>query len=206
MLFISKPCNIWGLHFFGAQSFLFAEVIIYLLCLFPLLYISVIIPRLLISLNVLWHMRGASQSHLLAEIHLEPSLFRDTTFLLPLPHHHLGLSCFLLLDLLSPVLPESLPCLIPFFLWNSSSAKFPRKSAWGLNEHSLILCVWKYLHSTFTLNFYLKRVLNTWNHLIFLEFWNYSLYPLLLKARLSKALLILDPSKGKYFPPLSRNV
>ena len=69
------------------------------------------------------------------------------------------------------------------FLWNSSLAKFPRESAWGLNEHSLILCVWKYLHSTFILNLYLRYVLNTWNHLIFLEFWNYSFYPLLLKAR-----------------------
>ena len=69
------------------------------------------IPRLLIYLNVLWHTRGASQFHLLEEVHLEPSLFTDATFLLPLPHHPLGLSCFLLLDLFVSCAPgiSSLP-------------------------------------------------------------------------------------------------
>lgn len=36
------------------------------------------------------------------------------------------------------------------------SLSFQRKSSLELNEHFWILCVWKYLHCTFTLNFRLK--------------------------------------------------
>lgn len=152
MLSTNKPCSIWRLHFLWAQIFIFAEVINRLSYLFPLLYISLIIPSLPTCLNVLWH----SQFHLLGEVHPEPSLFQDTAIRLPLPHHHPGPSWFLL-DLLSSALLESLPCFIPFFTWSSSSSS-QGKGAWELNEHFWILCVWNQLHYTFTLNLDLRFV------------------------------------------------